>query len=179
MRYKVSFVILLSVVLFAVSCKKWQDKPAVADPRLTNPYCNDPNAVNYNWGFPGKPDNTVCFYASDLFKGTYTYTDSVFHTDFLAISTQTYTINIYPLSQTRVALVGLCAATDTLKLTGGKAFLANIDTVIGYGQQACRPVDTIYGTITKDQAAAGVLHINFTVNSDTGITLHNGTAIKQ
>src|ERR1043165_6289024 len=82
MRYFSLIILSLALVMgFAFSCKKWQDPAPKEDPRLTRPYCNDPEAVNYNWDFPGKPDNSVCFYPSDLFAGTYTFWDTVTHVE--------------------------------------------------------------------------------------------------
>src|SRR5579872_3418748 len=76
----ISFIVIFFLMLTegVCSCSKYKDTKATADPRLTNPYCNDTNAVNYNWGFPGKPDSTVCFYPTDVFKGIYTFNDSIF-----------------------------------------------------------------------------------------------------
>lgn len=178
---------LLAVVLVVTamvgSCKKWQDAAPVDDPRLTNPYCNDVDAVNYNWGFPGKPDNTKCFYPTDLFIGTYVFTDSVYLTttgDFLYA--QPETLQVYSISKSKIALLGFCGGNDSLFMTAGKDYVANMDTLVGdtltaRGQLWCRNLDTVFGNLTINRLDS-LLGINFTVVSDTAITNHYGRAKK-
>src|SRR5947208_3141374 len=64
--------------LISASCKKYTDQPGKSDPRLARKYCNDPSAVNYNRDFPGTEDNSICYYPTDVFKGQYTFTDSIY-----------------------------------------------------------------------------------------------------
>jgi hypothetical protein len=180
MRYVLSLIILCAgcAVLF-FSCAKWVDKKAV-DPHLTNPYCNDPRAVNYNWGFPGRPDDSVCFFPDDLFKGKYIYQDSIYLPDNTYLFSRAETLSIYGLSDTLIGMVGMCPSlTDTLKLSAATTYIATVDTVVGYGQLACRPLDTLAGTLTKLYYNDTVMLVYFTVNSDTGITIHKGQAYKQ
>ena len=165
------------------SCKKYKDAPATTDPRLTNPYCNDPAAVNYNWGFPGKPDNSVCFYPTDLFQGVYELHDSVFLTSngyYVFADTLVLTINKH--DNIHIGVIGFCSSGDSITMSAGSNYLAVVDTVITdslakYGQQLCGIADTVYGTITKDRINDSILYINLFVASDTGvITNHLGTA---
>ena len=153
---KLLFTILSLLFIGAVfySCKKWTDPAPTNDPRLTNPYCNDPNAVNYNWGFPGKPDNTLCYYPTDLFKGTYEYIDSVYiASSALFIYSKVETLTVYARSQTQLTVFGLCDAPDSLLLHASSNFIATVDSLVGdtltvRGQTMCRIQDTINGTIT-------------------------------
>ena len=171
-----------SVVLY--SCKKWTDPKAVTDPRLTNPYCNDPNAVNYNWGFPGKPDNTICFYPTDEFKGKYLFIDSVYSmsgsTDGNFLYAIIDTLHIYARSDTTMVIYGFCNPADSMSLHArGLTFTATVDTTVGdsltttMGQLFCRIQDTVDGSIFYSRADS-LLHINFTVTSDTGLSAHVG-----
>ncbi len=164
------------------ACKKWKDPAPTTDPRLTNPYCNDPNAVNYNWGFPGKPDNSICFYPTDLFKGYYKFIDSVHLTSSnIFIRADSGYLNIAALSQYKIAVIGFCGG-DSLKLTA-VGYTASIDSLLGdttttaRGQRLCRLQDTASGTIT-DNRIDSLLHITFQVISDTGRTTHYATAKK-
>ncbi len=166
------------------SCKKWEDPKAVDDPRLTTRYCNDPVAVNYNWDFPGKPDNAVCFYPSDLFAGTYVYRDTVYNVaKQLFLSADSLTLNIAKISNTQINVAGLCPS-GKLILTAGATFGATVDTTVGDsltaypGQIMCRILDTVTGTFTRDRIDSSVVYISLTVRSDTGITTHSGRAIK-
>ena len=177
-------LLLLSGASVFYSCKKWVDPPATNDPRLTNPYCNDPNAVNYNWGFPGKPDNSLCYYPTDLFKGTYQFVDSVYiASTSLFIYTKTETLQVYARSQTKLSIFGFCDAGDSLLLHATNNYIATVDSLIGdtltiRGQYLCRIQDTINGTITYSRIDS-LLHVNLQVVSDTGqTTLHIGKARK-
>jgi hypothetical protein len=152
-------------------------------------FCNDPIAANYNVGFPGIADNTVCIYPRDLFVGKYLYRDSVYiEPSGLYVFTDSFYINILPkpydTSKRKIQVTGFCGST-TLYLTAGPTYIATVDTLIGdtttlySGQRLCRIQDTGNGTITKDRIDSTVLHISFQVESDTGLTQHMGTAIKQ
>ena len=187
MRYLVSISFLfITGICVLFSCAKWKDPKPVNDPRLTNPYRNDPTAVNYNWGFPGKPDNTVCFYPSDLFQGSYLFYDSVYLSPSgLFISADSFIIKISKISNSKIGVTGFCNSGKQLTLTAGPTYVATMDTTVGDtttmnpGQLLCRIQDTISGTISKDRVDSNLLHINLRVVSDTGTALFVGRARKQ
>ena len=168
------------------SCAKWHDPAPVNDPRLTNPYCNDPAAVNYNWGFPGKPDNSICFYPYSLFVGNYMYYDSMYQ-DTLFLGADSFLISIAgtDTSHTRIFLNGFCG--HSILLTALPGYQATVDTLVGdtatstSGQNYfCGATDTLNGVISRDRLdSPTVLHFSFSVTRDSsGITTHNGTAKK-
>ena len=176
--------VIIAGVLYLPSCKKWTDPKGYTDPRLTNPYCNDPNAVNYNWGFPGKPDNSICFYPTDEFKGNWVFIDSIYSmsgaTDGNFLYAIIDTLHIYARSDTTMTIYGFCSVGDSLKFHArGLSFTATIDTLVGdsltttMGQIFCRLVDTVNGSIFYSRADS-MLHVNFTVTSDTGLSSHVG-----
>jgi len=184
-RYIFSVIITLVVGAFLLySCAKWKDPKGYTDPQLTNPYCNDPNAVNYNWGFPGKPDNTLCFYPNQLFAGHWEYYDTVTSlTSGLVLFTDSFLMNVHSISDTLISVFGFCGSlSDSIILTAGPTYIATVDTLIGdsittEGQRLCRVQDTINGTITRDRIDSPyVLHISLQVTSDTGSTIHSGSA---
>ena len=175
-----ALVILLAGVIF--SCNKYVS-PKGYDPHLTNHYCNDPKAVNYNWGFPGVPDNTVCFYPSDVFAGKYKFYDSVYlQANYIFIHSDSVLITINKVNDSQIAVYGMCPNGDSLLMTATPLFVAYVDTTEGdsvtnWGQMYCQVKDTINGTISQNRIDS-VLTINFQVASDTGvITIHNGSAI--
>jgi hypothetical protein len=190
MRY-ITLIILSCLLIF--SCQKYKDAPP-KNLNLTNPYCNDPAAVNYNWGFPGKPDNTICTYPSDLFTGTdSTFIDSIFQVDLSYTYRDSFPYSCIRLSNTEISTAGFCMSNRsfTLNLTAAITYSASIDTVLGgIGPAFCNiATDTITGTITRDYTVhidtnsldspkidTILLYVNFQVNSDTGITYHKGTA---
>lgn len=190
LKYVVTILFLLlvgSAVFF--SCAKWHDPAPTNDPRLTNPYCNDPAAVNYNWGFPGKPDNSICFYPSSLFLGQYMLYDSMYR-DTLFLGADSFMINISgtDTSHTRILLSGYCPGYN-ISLTALPGYQATVDTVVGDTATAtsgqiypCGGAtrDTLNGIISRDRLdSPTVLHISFSVTMDTsGIVTHNGTAKK-
>ena len=187
MRYFI-FILTLFAATTAVflSCKKYVDKKATPDPRLTNPYCNDPNAVNYNWGFPGVPDNSVCFYPTDVFKGVYEFHDSVqFKTTGYFVRADTLELTITKGNNTQFTIGGFCASGGLLSLTAGVNFYATFDTTLGRddstvrvkGQAYCQITDTVSGSLIKDRLNDSLLYITFEVAADTGVTtIHSGTA---
>ncbi|MBS1740821.1 MAG: hypothetical protein JST88_09800 [Bacteroidetes bacterium] len=186
-----------SIILFAVmattifiSCKKWTDPAAPKDPRLNDHrYCNDPLAVNYNWNFPGVADNTVCIYPSDLFKGTYSFTDSVYDNQ-QNLDTinprKTYLLYFLPVTKYQFRVVGFCGVFDSLKFTAERStYRANADTTIFqfdtikvYGQYFCRQLDTLTGYFQKNKNDSTLMTVQFRVVSDTGTFFHKGTAVK-
>ncbi|MFI5196572.1 MAG: hypothetical protein ACHQD8_05740 [Chitinophagales bacterium] len=184
MRNIIFIAILLAVggIMF-FSCAKWKD-PKGYDPNLPHHYCNDPAAVNYNWNFPGKPDNTVCFYPTDLFGGTYFFRDSIYR-DTLFIRADSFTLTMTAVSHTKINVAGFCLNGNTITLTAGPTYIATVDTTegdtttINHGQMLCRIQDTVSGTISKDRVDSTLLHITLQVASDTGMTTHYGNARKQ
>src|SRR6218665_3868599 len=81
------------IFLCISSCKKWVDEKG-PDLGLTNKYCNIPDAVNYNWGFPGIADSLVCYYPADVFKGDFILHDSIFGTNDSFISAHSKQLHI-------------------------------------------------------------------------------------
>jgi outer membrane protein assembly factor BamB len=148
------------------------------DPRLSRVYCNDPEAVNYNWNFPGTPDNTTCFYPTEVFNKAYTFNDSVYFSDGTFLFTKSYTLHFYALDKEKLAIVGFCTSGDSLRLTADRFYHAQLDSTNDAGQQLCRVQDTVSGTIIQNKVDSALLQINFTVLSDTGLTYHRGTAVK-
>ena len=185
MRYIffISSFILAAIVLFG-SCAKWQDPAPVTDPRLTNLYCNNPSAVNYNLGFPGKPDNGVCLFPSDLFQGTYLLKDSVYLASGRFIGADSLVLKIVRLSDSKIGVIGFCSSGAQLSLTAGPTYQATVDTTLGdsttlnLGQLFCRTRDTVSGYITKDRVDSNLLHVALQVVSDTGMTAIIGKARK-
>ncbi len=183
--------VTLAATAIIWGCKK-EEASYTANPddvRLDRPYCNDPEAINYNWNFPGTPDNTTCFYPIDIFGGTYQFTDSIYDADYKPDTVLKYPIRLFSLNNSRVkiGILGFCD-NDTLTLTADrfyKAFIDSLDaTVNGFdtklsGQLTCRQVDTINGYVQKSQTDSTKLSVYFTILSDTGISYHKGTAIKQ
>ena len=182
---------LLALTAVVWGCKKAEESYTANpdDSRFDRPYCNDPFAINYNWNFPGTPDNTTCFYPIDIFGGSYMLTDSIYDADYQPDTVLKYPIRLFSLNSSRIkiGITGFCDK-DTLELTADrfyKAFLDSMDAKInGFdaklsGQLACRTVDTISGYIQKSQSDSNKLSIYFTIASDTGLSYHKGTAIKQ
>lgn len=169
---------LLSVALMA-GCKKYEDKPGDgSDPRLQNPYCNNPDAVNYNWGFPGKPDSSVCTYPTDYFGGQYLFVDSVFLPDGTSAFADSIYLSFIPLSREKLGVTGFCLPGDTLKLTVNRYLRATIDTTVVAGQLLCQPGDTIAGYFWRSLEDSVKMHLNYSIVRDTGVSTHAGTAIR-
>lgn len=173
----------LALLAFSfTSCKKYTDPegPDLSD-ELTNPYCNDPRAVNYNHGFPGRPDSSVCIYPVDSFLGRWIWDDSVFTTDLDFVSTEQYQIELVATedtAMTHLILHGWC--DHPVYLTADKYRRAVVDTLIeaGIGQLGCLVTDTLSGYLNKNTGAAETMQFQFSVTDATGTLLHAGTATK-
>lgn len=180
-------LLFVVVVTMLMACSKGFDGDPNAYVDLSNSYCNDPQAVNYNWNFPGTADSTVCFYPRDVFEGTYLLTDTIFSGDYDINDIKTMTVRLIARDVKHLGFVGFCS-NDTLDFTADRFFKATADTTITpdsivlNGQLSCRVIDTLTGFITNIDKAMGkgtTIRINLTVASDTGLNYHIGTAIKQ
>lgn len=173
---------LLVACLFMVlgmACKRYTDPDPFSDDRLTNPYCNDPSAVNYNWGFPGKPDNSVCVYPSAVFAGQYQVNDTVWDNAQNPVLTQSFSLHIIPIDTVRMKLIGFCdTAVHTARANRFLRF--NLDTVIGLGQLYCAGKDTLLVQGNKlSLTDTGGFNMEYYLMTDTGVVIHRGRAYKQ
>lgn len=183
-----NIIIYIAALALMVGCAK-DMKPDADAGLFERSYCNDPEAVNYNWDFPGTADSSVCFYPRDVFAGTYKVEDSIYNGEYELATVQTLYITFYALSKSALRLTGLCGAGDSINLTASRFYKASIDstslilppddTVLLDGQIACRPVDTLLGYITKNQDDSTSLRITWTIFSDTGVNYHIGTGKRQ
>ena len=186
MRLRIQLLLLLAagIMLGWSACKKYEDPPPTkGDNRLTNHYCNDPRAINYNWGFPGIADNSVCVYPVDSFIGTWKFMDSVFLEDqtfkSFAVKDLVFSATEDTL-MTHLAVTGWCndkilyATADKYK----RAFLDSLMEGIS-GQLLCTPTDTITGFFNQSNMGKDSMEIELTVTGNTGVLLHKGWAIKQ
>jgi len=179
----VLLIFILGGVVFS-SCKKWQDPSATHPPGLdTMFYCNIPTAVNYNWGFPGTADNSLCFYPTDVFTGSYMMHDSVYQ-DTLFLLADSFLVSINRLSDTTMSVAGFCKNGNSIIMSADLSYTATVDTMVGdsltfRGQLLCRMLDTVAGFISKDKFDTTLLHVTFMVASDTGVATHYGSARKQ
>ena len=181
------FLLLILVLVAFVSCEKWEDKPGTGDDRLDKPYCNDPEAANFNVGFPGKPDNSVCYYPYEFFVGTYQFADSTFYSqDYIFGQNLNYTFDIRRngTSKQQLLLSGFCN-TD-ISFTADKYLRAIADSTDHPadstklpGQIICNPADTLSGFMTIINKDSGIIRINFTILTDTGIVYHTGRATRK
>ena len=190
---KAASLIFYIVCLAGLSaCEKWKDPNPDPDPRIAErKYCNDPQAVNYNWDFPGVADSTVCIYPANLYEGTSSFTDSVYNMGEeldSAASLKVYTLQLIPVSKVKLQLAGFCPANVLLFTAERTTYRAVADTTLKYddttffyGQPLCRIEDTLTGSITKQRydSTGKTIYIEWMVVSDSGVNYHKGTAIKQ
>ncbi len=166
-------------LLFLLACKGYKDPAPFTDPRIVNPYCNNPSAINYNWNFPGIPNDSVCIFPADIFGGTYFYHDSIFNATGLLLNEDSFYITLHQIDTTHLTIEGFCT---------GKVFTARanrfgaftLDSIQGSGQFLCNGIDTLMGGGSKfDIWDTLSLHLQYQVHSDTAVVYHAGTAIKQ
>lgn len=171
------------ICFFAVSCLKANDPPpAKPNPNLKNHYCNDPRAINYNWGFPGIPDNTVCIYPVDSFLGQWSLTDSVFHADSSFDYLLTGTLNFTATedsSKTHLKVLGFCNNSSPLFATADKYGYAGIDSMNNEtaGQLLCSASDTVTGSFQFLMNTKDTLRIQLNITG-ANAGYHKGIAHK-
>ena len=176
---QLTFVIFAAAMLVFASCTKYKDTPGDPNnPLLNRPYCNDPEGVNYNWDFPGKPDNTTCLYPTDVFRGEYVYTDSIYDGSQKFLRSEVRDISMTASSKTKLIIAGLCASSS-LTFTASRRLRADADTIsFAYGQPFCRAQDTLSGAINRPNLS-GPVSFNLIVGTDTGTFYHRGAAVRK
>lgn len=179
MRHTHYLQLLLFALLFTFSaCEKWADTPA-KNLGLTNKYCNIPSAINYNYGFPGIEDNTVCVFPATPFAGTYTYQDSIYDNANQLFLGELLTLNITALDSTHFTLNGFCANSNFIRFTANRYYRAVSDSIIGQGTQLfCRDLDTLSGMLEYNNIDSSMT-LELLVVSDTSIITHKGKAYKK
>jgi hypothetical protein len=178
---KNSFLTLCCAIIYIVSfssCEKWKDKPA-KDLGLTNKYCNIPSAINYNHGYPGVEDNSICIFPSSPFVGTYKYQDSIYDIGnelFLGSSRE---FSISTIDSFRFSVNNFCGNANQVRFTANKYYRAASDSIIGAGTQLmCRDLDTMSGTL-EYRASDSSLYLEWKIVSDTGVNTYKGRAYKK
>jgi len=174
-------------LLVFYACTKYKDPPATGlDPRLTNHYCNDPDAINYNWNFPGIADSTTCFYPVDSFKGTWNFYDTVYLPSGDTASISMKQLVFTPTEDSvkaHLAITGWCGNGSAIYVTANKYYRADVDTIPGgaFGQYLCGGTDTLNGYFMRntDDTLQRSMKVDLTINSSEGVTYHRGTAIRQ
>jgi hypothetical protein len=172
------FIVALSFFPFFSSCEKWEDKPPT-DLGLTNRYCNVPSAINYNFGFPGIEDNSVCIFPSTPFAGLYSFRDSIYNSAEEFILGDSFNFSISTIDSFRFVFNNFCANTNQLRFVANRFYRAESDSIIGAGLQLmCRNVDTLSGRLEFRPSDSSLL-IEWSVTTDTGIYKHRGRAYKK
>lgn len=176
--------VLSAVVLFA--CSKYKEPPPAGhyDELDKRPYCNDPIAVNYNWGFPGVPDSTKCIYAVDSFEGSWLFKDTVLlpNNDIAEIVDRNLTFtSTEDTIKTHLAVTGWCNGNIPFYITANKYGRATIDSLpVGVpGQLLCVSTDTLNGNFNKRPYGPDTMKIELTITNAGGTRYHKGIAIKQ
>jgi hypothetical protein len=172
----IRFIAML--ILFFCSCKRYKDPAPFTDNRIHTPYCNEPAAINYNWDFPGIPDNKVCIFPAQIFKGYYFYRDTVLDNTGLVTATDSFPISITQIDTTHLNIVGFCGA----KIHTAKAnrfYTFTLDSLIGNGQNLCTTNDTIWGKGQKTGIGdTTLIKFFYTTLQNHDTVSHYGTATK-
>jgi hypothetical protein len=189
MRSKLKLILLAAIVpaVLFYACKKYEDpaRPDIGNGLDGRYYCNDPIAINYNWNFPGHPDNTKCIYPVDSFLGTWAFKDYVLlpngDTDAVVDRMLTF-VSTEDSIERHLAVTGWCTGNTPFYLTATKYGKAEVDTLPGGspGQFLCVTTDTLNGKFLKSAYQSGdSMKVDLSVSDVDGIKYHKGIAIKQ
>lgn len=176
-------LLLMGTAATFYACSKYKDPPpGVPNDELKNRrYCNDPRAINYNWGFPGTPDSTLCFFPIDSFQGAWKLYDTTLLPDGSISNTQVKNL-VFTKSEdtlrTHLAVTGWCTGGMPFYITADKYNKAFVDTMLSGspGQYICNNTDTLSGELRQGK---DTLNIDFMITGATGTTYHKGTAVRQ
>lgn len=177
------FIYILLTLTF-VACKKSNDNASLDEELFDRPYCNDPDAVNYNRNFPGVPDSTTCYYPIDVFVGSYAMKDSIFNAEFELDTVLEYTISLQSTSKKNLRLTGYCGNGIPLLFTADKYNKAISDSTMLAdstkipGQLTCGKQDTLTGIMLRNLPDTNLIRIDWQILSDTGLNYHIGTGTK-
>jgi hypothetical protein len=168
--------LLVIIITNLIACKPYKD-PAPKDLGLTNPYCNNPFAVNFNWGFPGKPDNSVCIFPAQVFAGTYKLYDSITSNNAATIFNDSSTISLVRINDSTLTLSNHCAGNNyVVRATKTLQFYVDSSTMLG--APFCNG-DTIAGLARKLNINDSIVTYTYDLNNNGGIVKHKAILIKQ
>ncbi len=164
--------------LLVFGCKKYTDPQPFTDSRINNPYCNVPSALNYNWGFPGIADNSLCIYPSTFFSGTYFYRDTIYDATGNVMGQDSFQVTITAIDTTAVHITGFCG-TNIIKAKANRYYKLVYDSTFVVGQHLCSNDDTLIGGGSKkDFLDTMTVKFNYQINNTSGVSFHAGTANK-
>jgi|SRR5690554_613977 len=183
MNFKI-LAIFAFILTGIISCKKEGDPdPIDLEDQLTNPFCNDPRAINYNWGFPGKADSTVCQFPVDSFLGNWIFTDSVFYEDETFSEVVIRNLQFFSTEDTllqHMEVHGWCMNNNIIYLTADRFNNALLDDLIENhgGQLGCSSEDTLSGHFNKNFIGNDSMRITVSEKGAEGTKNHRGLAIR-
>jgi hypothetical protein len=174
----VTFIMLYTIII--IGCVKYKDPTPITTDKLTTPYCNILTAVNYNWGFPGVPNNSICTYPADLFLGTYIFYDSVLNAVAEYVPFDSNIIEISKVSDSTILIKGLCGSnSSTFSAKATKNYRFSLDSNTTLGQVFCSNNDTINGFGMKNFYNDSNFKFSYNLINNAIITEHKGTFKKQ
>jgi hypothetical protein len=166
----------VAVTLLLTNCKPYKD-PAPVDLGLTNPYCNNPFAVNFNWGFPGKPDNSVCIFPAEAFAGNYKLYDSITASTGVSSFNDSSSITLIQTNDSTLTLTNHCAGNSYV-VRATKTLQFYVDSVTALGAPFCNG-DTIAGLARKLNLADSIITYTYDLHNNGNQVKHKATLIKQ
>ncbi|MCB0700396.1 MAG: hypothetical protein H6551_01205 [Chitinophagales bacterium] len=178
------YFLYITLLISLISCKKSNENASLDNGLFDRPYCNDPEAVNYNRDFPGIPDSTVCYYPIDVFVGSYMMKDSIFNAEYELDTVLEYTITLKSSNKTNLSVTGFCTGGESLRFTADKYNKAVADSTYLAdstklpGQLTCSKQDTLTGLLLRNLPDSSLIKIDWLILSDTGLNYHIGTGTK-
>lgn len=173
-------IYFLVLVMLIMGCKRYKDPSPFTDSRISKPYCNDPSAINYNWDFPGIPDNSTCIYPAQIFAGNYLFKDSLIDSIGNVMAIDSFPLQIQMVDSSHLQITGFCGSLiHTAK--ANRFYTFTLDSLVGNGQTYCAgSQDIISGKASKTGIFDSTqFTMQYLLQTSTGSSNHHGTAIKQ
>jgi hypothetical protein len=172
LQKKSLYIFFIGFMASATACKRYKD-PDPQQINLTNKYCNNPKAVNFNWGFPGIEDNSTCIYPADAFVGNYVFYDSLQDATGIFLPEDTLPVQLTKMSDSSLLINGLCSSTAFMA-KASKNLRFNLDSNTTNGQLFCTSIDTINGKGSKELLIDTTIKFTYNILTPSGIKVHKG-----
>lgn len=169
-----------------ISCDRYEDKTLQDwDDQDNSYYCNQADAINYNWGFPGLINDSICIFPNEVFEGTWYLTDTIFNDTLGIEQIQERWVTIDWVADDTISyklkMMGFCEEDQPLYFDANRFMLANIvdDLEDTNGQLYCDLTSSISGNIRKDNIDSDTLYLQMLQQTNTDLLFTiKGRAIK-
>lgn len=168
-----SFLLILPAFLLLNACEKYEDLPK-GDYDADGYYCNDARAINYNVGFPGIANDSICVFPVEPFEGNWTMIDTLLDDEMEIISTHQGQVSLVPIENDSIdnlfIMEGYCDNNFAITFQANRYLLGmvfdNIEDEIGHFD--CDGTSILTGFIAANNMHADTIRIQMRKKTTDG-----------